>query len=563
MPDVTITIKTINEGDEGNRRAVGSFTELNSAISLVRQGLEVAQKAYSATAGKTLEYANQVRSLSMISGESAENTSRFIQVLDDYKIGADDALTATRALTKNGLAPNIDTLAKLSDEYLKLNSTEEKNAFVMKNLGRSGLQWIEVLNKGSTALRQQGDAVSAGLILNQKQLDQARELEIAQDVLAESWEKVALAIGNAAIPAMTQATDEFNNTLRAIEIMKEQGLNPLTEMLTNGDGYINALKQANEETLAQRDAMLQNAEAADQNTASLADAKAAMEANTAANNSFIGTLQNVASARETFTEGMAEVNAALADGSISVDEHSAKVAQLKGTYEETINAMVLGLIQFQLAADGAFDTEDLNTYLAAGVKLGQFTQGMVTETKKLYNEALNMSSGLEQAGDIIYHTGKRAVDAGEDLGVMADSAIGLQDAVRPATAAVGGLKSQLNGMPPSGTGWTYDFVINVSGQVPRIATATHSTAAGYNTNVHAGDDSGRDAGGPGLDNKAYMIGKGAQPEMFVPQSAGQFYPADQWMGGSSREVVEAIQAARIDPRELARHIVTALDQRGV
>ena len=40
-----------------------------------------------------------------------------------------------------------------------------------------------------------------------------------------------------------------------------------------------------------------------------------------------------------------------------------------------------------------------------------------------------------------------------------------------------------------------------------------------------------DSGGPGRAGQAYMIGVGAQPEMFVPQTNGQFIPIQQ-QGGS-------------------------------
>jgi len=43
----------------------------------------------------------------------------------------------------------------------------------------------------------------------------------------------------------------------------------------------------------------------------------------------------------------------------------------------------------------------------------------------------------------------------------------------------------------------------------------------------------RDLGGRGAAGKAYMIGKGAQPEMFIPDSAGTFIPNADKMGGTS------------------------------
>jgi hypothetical protein len=42
----------------------------------------------------------------------------------------------------------------------------------------------------------------------------------------------------------------------------------------------------------------------------------------------------------------------------------------------------------------------------------------------------------------------------------------------------------------------------------------------------------RDSGGPGMAGMPYWIGKGAQPELFVPQENGTFYPnADRMLGG--------------------------------
>lgn len=42
----------------------------------------------------------------------------------------------------------------------------------------------------------------------------------------------------------------------------------------------------------------------------------------------------------------------------------------------------------------------------------------------------------------------------------------------------------------------------------------------------------RDSGGRGQKGKAYAIGVRAQPELFVPDTAGEFYPADEWMASA-------------------------------
>ena len=46
----------------------------------------------------------------------------------------------------------------------------------------------------------------------------------------------------------------------------------------------------------------------------------------------------------------------------------------------------------------------------------------------------------------------------------------------------------------------------------------------------------RDSGGMGQAGQPYLIGAGAQPELFVPSSAGRFYPnADRLLGGRNEE----------------------------
>lgn len=58
----------------------------------------------------------------------------------------------------------------------------------------------------------------------------------------------------------------------------------------------------------------------------------------------------------------------------------------------------------------------------------------------------------------------------------------------------------------------------------------------------------RDAGGSGVPGESYLIGRGAQPELFVPQTAGAFYPADQWMskGGITINGNIVIQASNFE-----------------
>src|SRR5690348_11942794 len=88
--------KSLVPGLESAKAGVTSFISANAALIAVLTAVGV-------VVGKSLKdfmaYGDSVRQIGLLSGESAEKSSQFLQVLDDYEISAQDALLATRALT--------------------------------------------------------------------------------------------------------------------------------------------------------------------------------------------------------------------------------------------------------------------------------------------------------------------------------------------------------------------------------------------------------------------------------------------------------------------------------
>jgi hypothetical protein len=168
----------------------------------------------------TVQYANEVRSLALISGTGAEEASRLLQVMDDFKITADQVKLATRAMTNQGLSPTIETLAQLSDEYNQLNPGQERAAFLMKNFGRAGLDLAEAMSKGGDSIRSMGLAVQDGLIITEEDLIAAREYELTLDEWNDNIQAIKVSIGSALIPALN---DQIAVTERTNELVR-QGL---------------------------------------------------------------------------------------------------------------------------------------------------------------------------------------------------------------------------------------------------------------------------------------------------------------------------------------------------
>lgn len=183
-----------------------------SAAALTGVALAVG-KAYNATVGEFTRYASEVRNITQISGESAEATSRLIQVADDYKLSSNDLMIAQRILAKEGYSLNIETMAKLSDEYLKLNTGAERQAFLTEKLGKSGAVFAEMMSQGSAAILEKSAAVSVGLVLDQEALDQARKYEMALDDLNDQWSALKISAGSAVVPFAAQTLTTANQLL--------------------------------------------------------------------------------------------------------------------------------------------------------------------------------------------------------------------------------------------------------------------------------------------------------------------------------------------------------------
>jgi DnaJ-domain-containing protein 1 len=174
-------------------KGVVGLVAQNATLIAGLTGVAVAAKA---SYMEFQNYAGSVRDLAAISGTGAVETSKLLQVLDDYQLTAQDVTAATRFMTKAGLTPTIDTLAKLSDQYKAINDPMQQNEFILKNLGKGGLQWVNVLQQGGAALRAQSEEVNKALVLTDAQIKKSEQARLAVDALSDSWQGVKVSVGS-------------------------------------------------------------------------------------------------------------------------------------------------------------------------------------------------------------------------------------------------------------------------------------------------------------------------------------------------------------------------------
>jgi polyhydroxyalkanoate synthesis regulator phasin len=316
--------------------------------------------------------------------------------------------------------------------------------------------------------------VNKNLILNDKQIQATEEYRLAMDELNDTVMGLKVAFGGDLINDMNAFFWQLEHGKEIAAELTKNG-DPLGDLfLRNGQAAAEEtikLRERREELEISRDAMQSFGDAvsavgpaAEMTEEELAALEEQVQAISEKNQAFIGVLDSVSGALETYNAGIAEADAALAAGDMTTAEHAAAVNALADEYKQASNQIVLSIVQMKLATDG-WTNNELAAYLKVGKSLGAFTDAEV----KAAGEAIKMADAALRGVEPIMHIGERAEDAADGFGTMGSAAQRLGDTIRKdALPAVSGLKNQINGLPPTGTGWSYYFDISVSGRVPNL-----------------------------------------------------------------------------------------------
>jgi len=171
------------------------------------------------------EYGKQVDQMRRITGLSVEDSSRLIQIADDMELSYEGLSTAIRMYSmdqgKAGISTQIsvDTLADLSDEYMRLAPGTERNTWLIDKFGRSGMQMARLMEQGGDAIREMSDAIEEDLILTEDMIKTQEEYRVSVDNLEDAMSGLKTQLGLALMPLKT----EWNQFLidHAIPILED------------------------------------------------------------------------------------------------------------------------------------------------------------------------------------------------------------------------------------------------------------------------------------------------------------------------------------------------------
>jgi len=420
MPEVTIVIKTIDDSSAKVKNVKKEYEGIFPALEKAGRGvtdfisknatLIAGVVAVGAAVGKAYQdfqkYAGEVRDLSIATGTGAEETSRFLQVLDDYQLTAADATAASRALKEKGLVPNIDTLATLADKYKEIKDPAERMAFVQENLGRGGAKWVNVLNQQSDALRDQASQVSKNLILSDEQIKKAERERLAMDALGDSWEGFKIQVGAAAGELVLAAKESTDFTTRVREYAKAH------DIATNNTVAMQiAVKAVKEEMSKEGEAaaiassMLMNQSRVMKEYGQVVEGEVmpTLEDLTQTNRDYLASIGDLSDElkdnaekenelKDEHAELLAEKTKLISQGwwaeSEAVQEINSKLAeneeaqsQNADAFEENTHRRMLAALEEKLAIDGLTEGEKQRLE-ELGVKWGVYTEEAITKAQK-------------------------------------------------------------------------------------------------------------------------------------------------------------------------------------
>ena len=189
--------------------AAGAFAAIGIAASKAADFIK-------SSVASTIAYGQSVRELSQIIGVNSEETSRLIQVADDYLISVGQLTTALRFATKNGFAPTVESLAQLADRFNSISDPTQRAAEMVKIFGRNWSALVPMLKAGGDEIRANAAAIEQGLILDDTDTAMIFEYQQAVDGLQDSWGAFTTGIGISLIPLLTDLANALQTAADAL-----------------------------------------------------------------------------------------------------------------------------------------------------------------------------------------------------------------------------------------------------------------------------------------------------------------------------------------------------------
>jgi hypothetical protein len=515
--------------------SLGSVTAVGAAAMALRTIKQVAREGMEAF----LELSNNVEQFMQITGDSAETTSRFIQMVDDERISIDTLQKIMNGAAKKGYDVSVASIAAMSDEFRTLKTEQEQNLFLTEHFGKSGLAFERVMRLGSAAIYQRMGAISENLVVDEEAIAKTVEFQEAIDAWNDSIDGVKIKIGEELTPVISDYAlvladlVEKSNKGNASFVKTEavlMALSPVVAAVAYTVKAFNLGVGSSADKLRKQQDGTESSEWAMQNYKTTARETYDLLSN--------GLNPSLDSAAEKWGSlaWQEDFAAHKAEGALTairmVDKDILSLTQkLMDAYEEeagerekATRRIIFAYIEQQLAADGYTEAE-MNYLIALGDQWEIYSAEVASQAGFVINQAALISNALSN----------------------------IPKELTVSIAMIQSGNIDLNGYSMTGT---------AGSTVPTgsVATGVVDPATGRKQYKDAdGSFSYRASGGPVYAGEAYIVGENG-PEPFIPAVDGRIISNEMAFGNNYVSI--SISGAG-DPKAVAREVMRELNRQGV
>jgi hypothetical protein len=217
--------------EESGSKASGAIAGIGSSLQAAGPYIAAAGIAVGIAAkefGKFTDLAAEVLKFQRVTGDTAETSSKMIEVFHDYGVEADQAATLMGkfekvigttpeklkalgveiARTKDGNVDVQRTFENTAAVFARTTDETERARLGAELFGKSWQQVIPLLQQGADGLATSFGNVSKSKILDDKTSKSAEEFRLSVDDLHDSLDGLQVQIGRAMLPSLRDFVDE-------------------------------------------------------------------------------------------------------------------------------------------------------------------------------------------------------------------------------------------------------------------------------------------------------------------------------------------------------------------
>ena len=203
-----------------------SITDLSSALDLAADALQVAGQVYEDTIARAAAWGDEMGDLAQITNSSVEETSRLAGTLELMGIKSDSLGRVVKAMNKEGLEFNLETLLRLNREYNAIQDPVEKTRFLFEKFGKTGTDMAEVLGRDEADIRKLAETVDrSGKVIDEAFANKGETWNVNLEILSQRAEGAGIVIGGVLIDAVlaysNAVTDATEGTARFLDSISD------------------------------------------------------------------------------------------------------------------------------------------------------------------------------------------------------------------------------------------------------------------------------------------------------------------------------------------------------